>query len=118
MYRPANQQKDAQMTTLTLDLPPDLLERLRSAAAQQQKPVDAVVRDWIEERLPPPKAASHRDTTRAALQTAGLLTEPGPHMKQRAARSKATLDEVRASLDRAGGKPLSEVVLEMRGPEE
>lgn len=52
----------------------------------------------------------------AALRAAGLLAELGPEEKQRAAQSTTTLEEVQAALDRAGGKPLNELILEMRGP--
>jgi hypothetical protein len=57
-----------------------------------------------------------RERATEALRAAGLLTELSPAEKARAAQSTLTLDEARAILDRAGGKPLSEVVLEMRGP--
>ncbi len=52
------------------------------------------------------------------LRAAGLLAELSPEEKERAAQSTATLEEVSAALDRAGGKPLSEIILEMRGPKE
>jgi hypothetical protein len=39
-------------------------------------------------------------------------------MQRLAAESILTLDEARAILDRAGGKPLSEIILDMRGPKE
>jgi ABC-type taurine transport system ATPase subunit len=68
----------------------------------------------LEEATQPP--VSERDRATAALRAAGLLTELSPEEKARAAQSTLTLDEARAILDRAGGKPLSEIVLEMRGP--
>jgi hypothetical protein len=52
---------------------------------------------------------------RAALRAAGKLADLTPGEKAIAAQSTLTLDEARAILDRAGGKPLSEIVLEMRG---
>jgi hypothetical protein len=70
----------------------------------------------VEEAIQPP--ASERDRATAALRAAGLLTELSPAEKARAAQSTLTLDEARAILDRAGGKPLSEIILEMRGPKE
>lgn len=48
----------------------------------------------------------------------GLLTALTADEKQRAADVTATLSEVRAALDRTTGKPLSEVIIEMRGPKE
>jgi hypothetical protein len=52
------------------------------------------------------------------LRAAGLLAELSPAEKERARRSTMTLEEVSAALSRAGGKPLSELILEMRGPKE
>jgi len=51
----------------------------------------------------------------AVLRAAGLLTELSPEEKERATRAILSLEEARAVLDRAGGKPLSEVIPEMRG---
>jgi hypothetical protein len=102
------------MATLTLDLPPDLHERLRAEADRLGKPVDTVVREWLAERLSSP--ASDRERARAALRAAGLLVEFTPEERARAEEVTVTLDEVSAALDRAGGKPLSEIVLEQRGP--
>lgn len=59
---------------------------------------------------------SERDRATAVLRAAGLLTELSAEEKEIAARSTLTLEEARTILDRAGGKPLSEVILEMRGP--
>ena len=69
----------------------------------------------VEEQVVP-ALASERDRATAALRAAGLLEEPTPEMQRIAAASTLTLEEARAILDRAGGKPLSEVILEMRGP--
>ena len=61
---------------------------------------------------------SEREQFTEALRAAGMLTELGPEMKKRAEQCTVTLEEVRASLDRAGGKPLSEIIIEQRGPKE
>jgi hypothetical protein len=66
----------------------------------------------------PQQSASERDRATAALRAAGLLAEPSSAMQRLAAESTLTLEEARAILDRAGGKPLSEIILEMRGPKE
>jgi hypothetical protein len=50
------------------------------------------------------------------LLAAGLLAEPTPEMLAVAAQSTATLEEVQAAFARVGGKPLSEIVIEQRGP--
>lgn len=112
----AGRQKGAAVTTLTLDLPPELYERLRAEAEQAGTSPAIVAQTWLAERMPPPVTRSDRDAARQVLRAAGLLAELGLGMKARAARSTVTLEEVQAALDRTGGKPLSEIVLEMRGP--
>jgi hypothetical protein len=62
--------------------------------------------------------ASERERATEALRAAGLLAELSPAEKALADQSSLTLEEARAILDRAGGKPLSEIILEMRGPKE
>lgn len=37
-------------------------------------------------------------------------------MQERAERSTASLDEIQAAFDNSEGKPLSEIVIELRGP--
>jgi len=102
------------MTTLTIDLPSDLYERLRAEAERAGKPPATVAREWLAERLPP--AASERELIREALRAAGLLVEFSPEEIAQARAVTVTLEEVSAALDRAGGRPLSEIVLEQRGP--
>ncbi len=116
------------MTTLTLELSPDLYDRLRAEADRLGKPAEAVAREWLAERLaspapapsrpdlPAPAPPGERERAIAAVRAAGLLAEPSPYMLELAAQSTATLEEVQAALARAGGKPLSELILEMRGP--
>jgi hypothetical protein len=108
------QQGDEAMTTLTVDLPPALYEQLRAEAARTGQHADDLVASWIAERLTPQQ--SERDRAREVLRAAGLLAEPSPEMRERAARSTATLEEVSAALSRAGGTPLSEIIIEQRGP--
>jgi hypothetical protein len=105
------------MTTLTLELPIAVYERLKDEAARAGKPVETLVEDWLIQRAPPP-AQSERERAREVLRAAGLLTELGPELKRRAEESTATLEEVQAIFARVGGPPLSETVLEMRGPKE
>ena len=47
---------------------------------------------------------------------AGLLVEFTPEERARAEEVTVTLEQVSADLERAGGRPLSEIVLEQRGP--
>ncbi len=106
------------MTTLTLDLSPDLYARLSAEAGRLGKPVATVAQEWLAERLPAPDLTSDRERVRAALRAAGLLVEPTPEEIAWAETVTVTLEEVSADLDRAGGRPLSEIVLEQRGPKE
>jgi len=46
----------------------------------------------------------------------GLLSEPTAAMHAIAAQSTATLAEIQATFARVGGQPLSEIVIEQRGP--
>ncbi len=103
------------MTTLLLELPPQLYERLVQEAKEVGDSVQVVAQRTLEERfgLTP---ASEREQVWEALQLAGLLAELGPEMIERAGRSTASLEEVQAAFDRSEGKPLSEIVIEMRGP--
>jgi hypothetical protein len=103
------------MTTITLDLTPDTYQRLLSKAQQHGTPVEVVAEQLLTAQLADVQL-SERDRVLAVLRASGLLTELAPEEKERAARSTLTLEEARAILDRAGGKPLSEVILEMRGP--
>ena len=90
------------MTALTLELPPELYDRLRAEAERLGHPVEAVAQGWLAERLvaiggqtdaAPPATApmSDRDRATEALRAAGLLTELSPEEKARARRSTATL---------------------------
>lgn len=105
------------MTTLTIDLPASVYERLRTVAEQKHITIEAVAQEWLVEKSSGP-VTGERERLRAALRAAGRLGELSLEEKQRAAHSTLTLEEARAILDRAGGKPLSEIILEMRGPKE
>jgi hypothetical protein len=102
------------MTTVTLDLAPDTYHRLSEEAHRRGKPIEPVAEALLAERLAAP--TSERERATEVLRAAGLLTEPGPEMKGRAARSTAKLDEVQAALAKGTGKTLSEIVIEQRGP--
>jgi len=104
------------MTSLTIDLPSEVLERLSAEAVRAGKPVTVLASEWLIERLVPVPPKSERERAREMLRAAGLLTEPTPAMHTIAAQSTATLAEVQASFARIGGQPLSEIVIEQRGP--
>jgi aryl-alcohol dehydrogenase-like predicted oxidoreductase len=107
------------MTALYLKLTPQVYRRLREEAAHLGKSPQVVAQEWIVERPTPSPAAvsSDRERARQALRAAGLLTELGPNLR-RFADPTARLEEIRVALDRTGGKALSEIILEQRGPKE
>lgn len=108
------------MTALILDLPPDLYARLHEEAARQGKPPEGVVREWLAERLAPPPQSEGRAAARAALRAAGLLAVVplADGLRNRAAGSALNTETVGADLESAGGRPLSAIIIEQRGPRE
>lgn len=108
-----------EMTASNLKLPPQVYRRLHEEADRLGKPPQVVAQEWLIERLTPSPAAvsSDRERARQALRAAGLLTELGPNL-HRLADPTVRLEDVRTALNRAGGKSLSEIILEQRGPKE
>lgn len=104
------------MNALTLELPTNLYERLLAESKRLGQPISNLVQIWLTERLLAPPVPSEREQITQALRHAGLLTELGPDLKQQAEQCTVTLEEIRATLDRTQGKPLSEIILEQRGP--
>jgi hypothetical protein len=106
------------MTTLTLELPAELYDRLNAEAVRKGAPIETVALDILAAELDKLShaAASERERATAVLRAAGLLGELSPEEKRRAEECDVTLEEVQVALDRAGGPPLSEVIIEMRGP--
>lgn len=106
------------MKTLIVELPPDVYRHLRQIAERLGRPPQAVAQGWLIERLALPGAsldkASEREKTRQALGAAGLLAELGPAL-QGLADASVRLEDVAASMSRAGGRPLSEIIMEQRG---
>ncbi len=71
--------------------------------------------EYPSESLQHLQGVRDREESRAVLRAAGLLVEPTPDEQSYAARCHVTLEEVRSALDKAGGLPLSEVVIAQRG---
>jgi hypothetical protein len=101
---------------LVVELPPSIYERLKEEAARLGKPPQVLAQEWIAEKLQPdttPAATHNRESVRRALQAAGLLTEVSPGL-QKLADASISLQEVQDILRRAGGTPLSQIVIEQR----
>ncbi len=103
------------MTTLTLELSTDIYQLLSQEATRVGKSLQLIIQEWITERLIQKQPAQNEpECVRQALRAAGLLTIPGPVFSQMATAA-GSLEQVRAVLNRMGGQPLSEIVLEQRG---
>jgi plasmid stability protein len=101
------------METLTLELSLSAYDELRKRAQQAGKAPEALSQEILEAALQ--GGASPPKTAREILRAAGLLTELSPELRARIIPG-VTLGEVRASLSRAGGPSLSEIVDQQRGP--
>jgi len=106
------------MTTLILELQPDLYDRLAQEAARPGQPVEKLVEEWLERRFPQPAPAGEHERAIAVLRGAGLLTELGLDLKRQAAQATMSLEDIQAIFACVGGKPLSEIALDQRGPKE
>jgi hypothetical protein len=106
------------MTTLTLELPVELYDKLNAEATRLDTPVETVAQKVLAAGLANilPAEMSERERVREVLRAARLLSELSPEEKRRAEQCSVTLEEVQAELDEAGGPPLSELIIEMRGP--
>ena len=106
-------ERKSAMTMLMLDLPPEMYEQLRDVAQQTGRPAADVViaqlGDWLD------SLSSGNKRERSVLRAAGLVAYPSSEMLARAAQATMSLTEVRAALDRVGGQPLSELIIDMRG---
>lgn len=105
------------MTLLTLELTSDLYERLRHRADRLGKTPQQVAESLLAGELAeaPIETAQERERVTEVLRAAGLLSSLTLDEKRKAEATTITLLEVQAALDRAGGKPLSKLVIEMRG---
>lgn len=98
-----------------LHLPADLHRRLWWEANRTGKPASLIAQEWVTEHLAAVPEMDERTRVLEVLRASGMLVELDPELKKRADPT-ISLEEVQAALDRAGGKPLSEIILEQRGP--
>ncbi len=88
------------MTVLTVELSDELYQRLQVTAARHGTSTEAIAQQWLHERLTHESMSEHELATEL-LDQAGLPAKPYAEEKQ-VAQSTATLDEIRATLQRAG----------------
>jgi hypothetical protein len=81
----------------------------------EQERTEAVA-TYIREHPEEWAAMSERERAITVLRVAGLLAELTPEEKERAKHATMTLEEIHAAFARSSGKPLSEIVIEQRGP--
>jgi hypothetical protein len=60
------------MSQLTIDLQPEVFERLRREAARTGRPIELLASELLAERLPP-EAQDERERAREVLRAAGLM---------------------------------------------
>ena len=107
------------MTTFILDLPPEVYRRLHEEADRLSKLPQVMVQEWLMEHLSVqlPGSRREREDVRQVLRAARLLAEQPPPLRQ-GVDQQVCLEDVAAALARVGGKPLSDIVIEQRGPRE
>ena len=105
------------MTTVTIELPPELYGTLAKAAAQEARKPAEWTRAVLEARLAAlPTEEGERARARHALREAGLLVALRPGL-QRLRRPEVRHEDVEAALPRVGTPLRSELILEQRGPQ-
>lgn len=85
------------MTTLSIELPPEVYERLRRIAGTRGTSAEDLAQVWLAEKTAAePASETMRERMRVALRAHGLLAEITDEEKRLAAESTLTLDEARA----------------------
>jgi len=100
---------------ITLRLPPRPYQRLQELAQQTGKTPELLTQEIVERALqePTPLISTSPRSARQILQAAGRVRPLSPALQRRIILG-ITLEEVQASLARAGGQPLSEIILQQR----
>ncbi|MBI3739771.1 MAG: hypothetical protein HY258_12045 [Chloroflexi bacterium] len=106
--------------TLDVRIPDQLAARLEKQARAEGKEPETLVVEIVEQKLAQTEEEHQTERFRQhiqALYEAGVLVELSDKLKARIIPG-VTHEEVRAILSRAGGKPLSEIIGEQRGPKD
>ena len=105
------------MTTLTLELPKDLLRLLQKRASEEgQEPQEAALRILKEELTP--EAKSERERIEQALEDSGLIRPLSPELREKYVRRLDPIERERIRQELAKKTftpPLSEIIIQGRG---
>jgi predicted DNA-binding protein len=102
------------MNPIVIDLPAETRKRLEEQAHKVGKSTEIYVREIVESALHV-REQNQPKTAREVLVALGRV-QPLSERLRRKIIPGVTLDEVRAALTQANGSPLSQIILEQRGP--
>jgi len=102
---------------ITVRLPLIPYHRLQELAQQTGRTPESLTREIVERALQDTAASTSAppQTARQILEAAGRVRSLSPSLRQKIIPG-VTLAEVRTALDKAGGPPLSEIILRQREP--
>jgi len=105
------------MTTLTLELPKELLRLLQKRAVERGEELQEVALQILEKELAP-EAKSERERVVQALQEAGLIRPLSPELREKYVRGLDPIERERIRQELAKKTftpPLSEIIIQGRG---
>jgi len=103
----------ATVESLTITLPAEIYRHLRERARETGKPPEQLTVEILEQVLILAIQPAARPAAEV-LASLGRVSTLSPRLQGRIIPG-VTLEEVQEALARAGGKPLSEIVIEQRG---
>ncbi len=110
---------DEPMTTVTVELPSEVYQRLQQRAAETDIAIEKLVAEAIETWLTSSDDVQdrrhRREQVRQKLRQAGVFRPLSEQLRDQII-SDVKHEEVENALARAGGKPLSGIIIEQRGP--
>lgn len=102
------------MAQLTIRADEDLVDRIRKWARAEGKSMNSYVTSVLDAATDPELATPEANRTRERLRKAGILWEPDPSQRVGTRPDPKLLAEARKAFGK--GKPLSDYVIEGRGP--
>ena len=105
------------MTTLTLELPKDLLRFLQKHAVEREEELQEAALRILERELAP-EARSERERTVQALEDSGLIRPLSPELREKYVRCLDPIERQRIRQELAKKTftpPLSEIIIQDRG---